>query len=125
MVENLLHEDIVLSKDQYDRLRNAGLAGFLASFDSDKIGVLTFLGTDNTQGKTVHLLLRFEKGQYTTPVTPCAVESTFGRNFSVMYGNNPCTSGSEWRVLITCELDKKLGNALGTIRLVEFTSDWF
>lgn len=113
MVENLLHQDVVLSKDQYDRLRSADLTGFLASHDSDKIGVLTFLGTDNVQGKTVYLLLRFEKGQYTTPVTPDAIEATFGKKFSVMYGNNLCTSGSEWRVLITCELDKKLGNALG------------
>ncbi len=113
MVENLLHEDLVLSKGQCDRLRNAGLTGFLGSPDSDKIGVLSFLGTDLGQGKTVYLLLRFEKGQYNTPVTPLAIEEIFGKNYVVMYGNNLCGSASTWRVLITCELDRPLKTALG------------
>ena len=125
MVENLLHQDIVLSQSQYERLRNAGLTGFLASHDSDKIGVLTFLGTDNIQAKTVYLLLWFEKCQYRTPVTPTAIEATFGRKFEVMYGNTKYyAQGSEWRVLITCELEKSLENPLGFLfakskRLVE------
>ena len=46
MVENLLHEDMVLSQKQYECLREAGLTGFLASVNSDKIGTLTFLGAD-------------------------------------------------------------------------------
>ncbi len=115
MVENLLHADVVLSQHQVKRLMNAGVKGLTGTPDEHKIGVITFLGTDNMQGKTVHLLMRFEDGQYGTPDTPFALKLTFGEDFSVMYGNAVCTTGSMWRVLATCKLEKRLENPEGFI----------
>lgn len=113
MVENLLHTDIALSEVQLGRLAAASLNGLVGGLTTGKVGVLTFLGTDNTMGKTVYFLLRFEEGQYHTPVVPMAIEKVFGRKFSVMYGKDQ--RSSEWRVLITCELDQPLRNPLGVL----------
>jgi hypothetical protein len=113
MVERLLQTDVVLSARQIEFLTQAGLNGAIGDLVTGKVGVLTFLGTDNTSGKTVYFLLRLEEGEYHTPVVPMAIEKVFGEKFSVMYGND---RESPWRVLVTCELDQPLRNPLGVLR---------
>ena len=114
MVENLLHAQIVLSQDQKQALKKRGYKND-GMVTNGQIGTITLLGVDNrTSISTVHLLIRFEGGMYGTPITPMAIETALGKEFSVVNGNKPIIR--EYRVLVAMKIKGSLRNPEGFIR---------
>lgn len=100
MVEKLLHANIVLSKQQLETLRSTTAR----SLDKDYIGTITFLGTDNIRGDTVHFLIRFGRGCYLEPMTPTLLHELFGEQCSVL----GYMGSVEEHVLVTTKLKSPL-----------------
>jgi hypothetical protein len=107
MVENLLHANIVLSSEQYQILLTLGSVYRVPK----EIGTITYLGVDSVDRDTVHLLIRFEKFAYVTPMVSTIIELMFGKKYEMAFGNDIGMFGSYLaRILITTKLKDPLRN---------------
>ena len=102
-MENLLHAPIVLL-DPMDVPEVP---------PSSIVGMMTFLGTTEIREYEVHLLLRFEHGRRMSfkAAYEIAIERVFGKDCTILDGNELDLLSEEWRVLVRVSLDRSLRNA--------------
>lgn len=114
MIENLLHENVVLSEDEAFELRKRG-----TSIPEDRnVAIITYLGVDGPESNVVHLLVRFSEDYI--PVLEI-IQKVFGADSSILltfgYGNSPTDLLPGYRLLSTVVLGESLRFPKGVLRM--------
>ncbi|HEY4515787.1 MAG TPA: hypothetical protein VJH67_01215 [Candidatus Paceibacterota bacterium] len=108
MIENLVHRDVVIKREDVEVLHSLGL-----NFSMDpngvpspeRIGLMTFIGADTRTKMRICVLIRFEDKYWGDELVPQTLQEVFGTKCYLLHGSN---LDCELRGICTYVLDRPL-----------------